>query len=122
MSTYGIWLSAAGMQVNEHRQTLLANNMANANTAGFKQDMAIVRERNLQTQENSEGFRFAHAVLDGYSGRLLRYEDPEREGWVEDALILIGRDDLLYFLVAARHSTAEPGLPVEAFFESFHLD
>lgn len=68
MSTYGIWLSAAGMQVNEHRQTLLANNMANANTAGFKQDMAVVRERKLQSHESPDGFKFVHSVLDGYTG------------------------------------------------------
>jgi len=33
------------MQVNEHRQTLLANNMANASTVGFKQDLAVVMQR-----------------------------------------------------------------------------
>lgn len=57
---------------------------------------------------------------DGYPGRLIRYEDPEREGWVGDALIIIA-DDLLYFLVAARTRVAEPNLPIQAFFESFHV-
>ncbi len=33
------------MKVNEHRQTLLANNMANASTSGFKHDLAVVEGR-----------------------------------------------------------------------------
>lgn len=68
MSSYGMWLSAAGMKVNEHKQNLLANNMANANTTGFKQDFAVVRQRLVESQSGPGGFRFAHPVLDGLSG------------------------------------------------------
>jgi flagellar basal-body rod protein FlgG len=68
MSSYGMWLSAAGMKVNEHRQNVLANNMGNANTTGFKQDIAVVRERRVESQAGPGGFRFAHPVLDGLSG------------------------------------------------------
>lgn len=68
MSTYGIWLSAAGMKVNEHRQNILANNMANVNTAGFKQDLAIIRQRPLESQSNLNGFNYVHPVMDGLAG------------------------------------------------------
>ncbi len=34
--TYGLWLSTAGLQVNDYRQSITANNLANVNTAGFK--------------------------------------------------------------------------------------
>ena len=68
MSSYGMWLSAAGMKVNEHKQNLLANNMANANTVGFKQDFAVVRQRLVESRSGPGGFRFAHPVLDGLSG------------------------------------------------------
>lgn len=42
---YGLYNSAAGMLVNEHRQSVIANNLANAETTGFKRDLAIFAER-----------------------------------------------------------------------------
>ena len=68
MSSYGLWLSAAGMKVNEHRQAVLANNMANAHTTGFKQDLAVIRERVVESRENGYLFEFRHPVLDNLAG------------------------------------------------------
>ena len=68
MSSYGLWLSAAGMKVNEHRQTLLANNMANAQTTGFKHDFAVIMQRRVESKEDPGGLPFAHPVLDGLPG------------------------------------------------------
>ena len=68
MSTYGLWLSAAGMKVNEHRQTLLANNMANMNTTGFKHDLAVVSQRRIESRVGPGASAFVHPVLDGLSG------------------------------------------------------
>ena len=42
---YGMYQSAAGMMVNEYRQNVLANNIANAETVGFKRDVASFAER-----------------------------------------------------------------------------
>lgn len=42
---YGLYQSAAGMMVNEHRQDVLANNIANAETPGFKRQIASFAER-----------------------------------------------------------------------------
>jgi flagellar basal-body rod protein FlgF len=47
---YGLYQSAAGMMVNEYRQDVLANNLANAETVGFKRDIATFAER-LQASE-----------------------------------------------------------------------
>ncbi len=68
MSTYGLWLSAAGLKVNQHRQTILANNLANANTTGFKHDIAIVAQRRVESQSSPGGSQFAHSILDGIAG------------------------------------------------------
>lgn len=68
MSAYGLWLSAAGMKVNQHRQTIHANNMANANTTGFKHDLAVVTERRVESRESPGSFRFRHPVLAGLAG------------------------------------------------------
>lgn len=42
---YGLYQSAAGMMVNEYRQGVTANNLANADTVGFKRDIAVFSER-----------------------------------------------------------------------------
>jgi flagellar basal-body rod protein FlgF len=42
---YGLYQSAAGMLTNEYRQAVLANNIANADTVGFKRDVATLAER-----------------------------------------------------------------------------
>ena len=42
---YGLYQSAAGMMVNQYRQNVLANNLANADTVGFKRDIAALIER-----------------------------------------------------------------------------
>lgn len=41
----GIYTAAAGMSAEMARQEVLANNLANVNTSGFKQDMAVFRTR-----------------------------------------------------------------------------
>lgn len=68
MSSYGLWLSAAGMKVNEHRQTLLANNIANANTTGFKHDLAVVSQRPIAAKTEVGGLTAMHPLLDGLAG------------------------------------------------------
>ena len=68
MSSYGLWMSAAGMKVNQHRQTLLANNMANANTTGFKHDLAVVLQRRVESQSSPAGAMIA-ASLSPRKGR-----------------------------------------------------
>jgi len=42
---YGLYQSAAGMLIGEYQQDVLANNLANAETVGFKRDIATFAER-----------------------------------------------------------------------------
>jgi flagellar basal body rod protein FlgG len=42
---YGLYISAGGLAVNQYRQQLQANNLANANTVGFKPDTVSVQAR-----------------------------------------------------------------------------
>ena len=42
---YGLYQSAAGMMTLEYRQNVIANNLANADTVGFKQEVAVFAER-----------------------------------------------------------------------------
>ncbi|NOX59349.1 MAG: flagellar hook-basal body protein [Planctomycetes bacterium] len=66
--THGIWASVTGMQVNEYRQALTANNMANLDTVGFKRDFAIVRQRLNEGRENPAARPFASSPFDQLSG------------------------------------------------------
>lgn len=42
---YGLYHSAAGLLTNEYRQSVIANNLANAETPGFKPELAVFAER-----------------------------------------------------------------------------
>ncbi len=66
--TYGLWLSAGGLQVNEYRQTLSANNMANLDTAGFKNDLALIHERRVESAVDGMQMPYAHGLLDSMTG------------------------------------------------------
>lgn len=68
MSTYGLWLSAAGMKLNDHRQTVLTNNVANADTTGFKHDLAIFTQRSIESRENPTAPGLSAPGLAGLSG------------------------------------------------------
>src|ERR1700744_3999436 len=42
---YGMYLSATGVMANSYRQDVIANNLANAETVGFKRDQATFQQR-----------------------------------------------------------------------------
>ncbi len=65
--SYGLWLSTAGMQINDYRQSVMSNNLANANTVGFKHDLAVFTERAVESVASGR-HRFSHDVLDGMTG------------------------------------------------------
>jgi flagellar basal-body rod protein FlgF len=66
--TYGLWLSAGGMQVNEYRQSIVANNLANVDTVGFKHNLAVIHERRMESAANSADAAYSNALLDAMSG------------------------------------------------------
>lgn len=50
---YGLEISASGLMTSLYKQDVLANNLANANTAGFKPDFASTRPRQAVRQEDN---------------------------------------------------------------------
>jgi flagellar basal-body rod protein FlgF len=56
---YGLYLSATGVLTNAHRQDVIANNLANSETVGFKRDLAMFQQRRLPTQERGFPLRAA---------------------------------------------------------------
>lgn len=61
-------MSAAGMKVCEHRQTLHAHNLANSQTTGFKSDIAQFWQRPVESREAGTSSPIRHPVLDRLSG------------------------------------------------------
>ena len=51
---YGLYLSATGIMTNSYRQDVIANNLANSETVGFKKDLAMFRQRPTAAQENPQ--------------------------------------------------------------------
>ncbi|HVP11929.1 MAG TPA: flagellar hook-basal body protein [Phycisphaerae bacterium] len=70
---YGLWQSAAGLQVQEYRQAIIANNLANADTPGFKADRIAFQER-LNAATAHGDMRARNPVLDAMTGGL--FETP----------------------------------------------
>lgn len=48
---YGLYLSASGVLANSRRQDIIANNLANVETAGFRRDSATFAQRLTAVQE-----------------------------------------------------------------------
>jgi len=65
---YGIYQSAAGLQVNQYRQDVLANNLANVDTAGFKHDLTVVRERRVESDEDLVDTSWTDPMLNHLTG------------------------------------------------------
>jgi flagellar basal body rod protein FlgG len=64
---YGLWQSAGGMQAQEYRQAIIAHNLANAETPGYKADRIAFVER-LNASQAWGPAKTRHPVLDGMTG------------------------------------------------------
>lgn len=80
---YGIYHSAAGLQIQEYRQSLIANNLANAETPGFKPDMAAIVERSPEALDGTNA-KARHRVLDRMTGGL--FEMPVHTDFTDGPL------------------------------------
>jgi flagellar basal body rod protein FlgG len=67
---YGIYLSAAGALSSMHHQDVLANNLANMNTVGFKPDSVNTRQRLPERLESPGHFADPKLMLERLGGGL----------------------------------------------------
>jgi flagellar basal body rod protein FlgG len=65
---YGMYLSAAGALVEEARQAVIANNIANVQTNGYKSDAAVFRKRLTEARERLVAGVRPDPVLEGLPG------------------------------------------------------
>jgi flagellar basal-body rod protein FlgF len=67
---YGLYLSAAGVMSSSYRQDVIANNLANTETVGFKRDLPLFQERLTEAQQR-RGERWSDPLMEGLGGGLL---------------------------------------------------
>lgn len=68
---YGLYLSAAGVMTSSYKQDVLANNLANSETAGFKRDVPEFRQRLTEAQERRAAGDASDSVLEGLGGGMM---------------------------------------------------
>ena len=67
---YGLYLSASGVLTSSYRQDVIANNIANSETVGFKKDLALLQQRPTAAQELARSDQ-TNSVLEPIGGGLL---------------------------------------------------
>jgi flagellar basal-body rod protein FlgF len=67
----GLYLSATGVLINSYRQDVIANNIANAETVGFKRDLALFQQRPTETQERGGPQSETNQLLESLGGGIL---------------------------------------------------
>jgi flagellar basal-body rod protein FlgF len=68
---YGLYLSATGIINSEYKQDVIANNLANSETTGFKRDIAGFQQRLTAEQERRNPSDWSDSVLEGLGGGTL---------------------------------------------------
>ncbi len=92
---YGLYLSATGVLTNSYRQDVIANNLANSETVGFKRDVPLFRQRLTESQENRLASGRSNDLLEGMGGGMFASPvsvdtsqgDPESSGNNTDVAI-----------------------------------
>lgn len=69
---YGLYISAAGAHVQSQRVEVLSNNIANANTPGFKRELAVLQARNAQAIEQGEDYPGTRSINNLGGGVFMR--------------------------------------------------
>jgi flagellar basal body rod protein FlgG len=81
---YGLYLSASGMISSAYKQDVVANNLANSESVGFKRDVASFRERLTEAQQRRLPGR-SNAMLEMLGGGILAQPTlvDSRQGEIE---------------------------------------
>lgn len=61
---YGLYISAAGAEVQSRRVQMLSNNLANIDTPGFKRELAVVQARHSEAIERQLDFAGSRSMND----------------------------------------------------------
>jgi flagellar basal body rod protein FlgG len=73
---YGLYLSASGVITSSHKQDVIANNLANAETNGFRRDVPLFQERLTEAQADRSRFMQTNPLLEAIGGGI--FASPTR--------------------------------------------
>ena len=110
---YGTYLSAAGMANEQARIDLIANNLANSETAGFKRILSVYQERRAPAGQPDAlarmtgGREMMPTLLDRAQGGLEASDNPLDVALVGDGFLAVEKN-------GARHLTRDGRLAVNA--------
>jgi flagellar basal-body rod protein FlgF len=106
MSYYGLYISAEGAHAQSRRVETLANNLANADTVGFKRDFAVVQARYAEEMQRGldypgsrtvndlgGGVRVAETKTDFSPGAFKRTGNPTDIAIPGDGFFMVRRPD-----------------------------
>lgn len=65
---YGLYLSATGVMTNSYRQDVIANNLANSETTGFKRDIPLFQVRFPEADTNAAHASWSNPLLNQIGG------------------------------------------------------
>ena len=127
---YGLYISAEGAQVQSRRLDVIANNIANVDTVGFKRDLAVIQSRYAEAVEkgiaspggttiNDGGVQFRQTVTDFSTGPLKKTGNPADAALQGDGFFVVqkGQERLLtragnFRLTANGNLVTQQGYPV----------
>jgi len=129
---YGLYISAEGAQVQSRRMEVIANNIANVDTVGFKRDLAVMQSRYAEAIDRGEaspgtgtindiggGVQFRDTVTDFSPGPLRKTGNPTDVALQGDGFFVVrkGQERLLtragnFRLTAAGDLVTQQGYPV----------
>lgn len=69
---YGLYISAAGAHAQSQRVEVLSNNIANANTPGFKRELAVLQARHAEAIDQGEDYPGTRGINNVGGGVFLR--------------------------------------------------
>lgn len=119
---YGLYQSAAGMMTHEYRQDVIANNLANAETPGFKREIAVASERRPESPAGahrgpsdqllktlSGGVWLAQTETDFGEGALVHTENPLDVALAGPGFFRVQKGDQTYLTRDGRFTTQPDG-------------
>jgi flagellar basal-body rod protein FlgF len=68
---YGLYESASGIMASSHRLDVIANNLANSETVGFKKGVSSFQQRITEAQSDRAQASWSDPLLEGLGGGLL---------------------------------------------------
>jgi flagellar basal-body rod protein FlgF/flagellar basal-body rod protein FlgG len=119
---YGMYLSAAGAQVQSQRLQVLSNNLANVSTPGFKRDFAVFQARHAEEIERGTaaagsrsindlggGVNFSETITDYSTGTFQQTGNPTDLAIQGDGFFLVSREGESFLTRAGNFQVAADG-------------